>query len=419
MLDAELIEPILSSFVDRLADRLEIPQKISSSLKFGELFALYYERHIMVRHRKERNVQSFYRIHVRRWENVEVHKITRREVQAWVDETGANSHSASMRALDTMRAVINWGIRRELIPAMINPCTGIERFTMNSRERFLTPDELIRLKTSLDYEPDRLRDFFWLCLLTGARKGNVLAMRWDRIDLGLATWTIPADEHKNGESHIVPLGALSLAILQRRMERRCDSPWVFPGRRPGDHLREPGKSWQRIVNRAEIPDVRIHDLRRTLASYMAINGENQYVIAQMLGHKDVRSTAIYARLNIEAVREAAESVGEKWKLLLTLPKSQPVLKLESRGNVAPQTKPTKNASVRLNSAEQIMVEAKILSSLRSGGSTKKCFYRKIGKCFQVNHLELTRILEEMEHRFLINRIRDDWGQVRYELRTAI
>ncbi len=93
-----------------------------------------------------------------------------------------------------MSAVINWGIRRDLLPPMTNPCIGVERFHTPSRKRFIAPEEFGRLAAAVELESDLFQDYFWLCLLTAAREGNILSMSWDEIDFDLGTWTIPGEK---------------------------------------------------------------------------------------------------------------------------------------------------------------------------------------------------------------------------------
>jgi integrase len=317
---------ISEEFVDGLAGRLAA--KISAlpvreTITFGELFSLYFERHVLTRTKNSRNnAHYFFKIHGPRWKDIQVHKIIRRDVQAWVDELGAKSSSSATRAVNMLSAIINWGMKRDLIPAMQNPCQGVERFYIASRERFLALDEICRLKAAFTHEPDLLRDFFWICLLTGARKDNVLTMGWAEIDFQLATWSIPAEKFKNGSSHTVPLPPQAVDILRQRYLSRCDSPWVFPSKGKTGHLADPKRPWRRVLKRAQIANCRIHDLRRTVGSWMAINGASQFTIAKMLGHRDLRSTAVYARLDLDAVRAAANKVTDGWQQVVALSQRQ-------------------------------------------------------------------------------------------------
>jgi integrase len=183
----------------------------------------------------------------------------------------------------------------------------VEKIKLQSRKRFLFPDELARFRHSLEQERPDLRDFFWLLLLTGARRGNVQAMEWREINTDLQIWMIPPHKHKNGEEHIIALTDPCLAILARqRLAAHPESRYVFPSRSKTGHLVEPKRAWQRIIKRADLTDLRIHDLRRTLGSYMAIKGHSLPMIGQALGHKDARSTQVYARLYLDPVRKAVE-----------------------------------------------------------------------------------------------------------------
>jgi integrase len=89
-----------------------------------------------------------------------------------------------------------------------------------------------------------------------------------------------------------------------------DGPWVFPGGGASGHLADPKKAWTRILTEAGIADLRIHDLRRTLGSWQAATGANSYIIGKSLGHRSQQSTAIYARLNLDPVRESVNKATD-------------------------------------------------------------------------------------------------------------
>ena len=138
-----------------------------------------------------------------------------------------------------------------------------------------------------------------MALLTGARKTNILEMRWDQLTGGM--WRIP--ETKNGEVVVVPLVQQAQNILQARRERYGDQPWVFPGPGKAGHLLEVRKAWVRICKRAGLENLRIHDLRRTLGSWQALSGASEIIIGKSLGHAaGSKATAVYARLGLDPVR---------------------------------------------------------------------------------------------------------------------
>lgn len=273
-------------------------------MNFKALYDLYFERHTKVKNRNVANTHYWWTAHGDQWKDRDVSSIKKTEVQDWVDRLGQKSQSSATRAVHMMAAIINWGIRREYVPGP-NPCTGVEKFKIRSRDRFLMPEEFKRFRHSLEQESEVLRDLFWMMLLTGARKSNVLAMRWDEVDLDLAMWRF---DSKNDDITVLPLNTGALAILQRRMNQRFRSPWVFPNKRKDSHVKDLKRPWKRILKRAGIKELRIHDLRRTLGSYLTIAGESEYVVGKALGHKDRRSTAVYARLPLKRVRQAVEGV---------------------------------------------------------------------------------------------------------------
>jgi integrase len=412
-------EPFLNGIADRVVERLSTAGKVTESLTFGELYGRYSELHVETRctDAQKRNSYYFFKKHGPRWKDVQVHTIVRRDVQAWVDELATHSQSAATRAVNVVQCVINWGIKRELVRIESNPCKGVDKPADRARDRFVRPAELIKLNASLQSEKPLMRDFFWMCLHTGARRGNVQSMRWDEIDFDLKTWTIPAGKFKNGEFHTIPLVDAALLLLQRRRHPVGNgSPWVFPSPKVRNaHLLHPRKAWARTLNRAGLSGLTIHDLRRTLASYMAINGANQYAIAKMLGHKDMRSTKVYARLDTTAVRREAEAVSEKIKNVLALPISCEPLVLTQNVEALPE-KQCRNTTKQLTAVEQVIVEAKILTSINRGGTNKKQFYRTIGSQVQLNKFEMDRVLSEMAERGLIEPYQDDLGNIKYAMK---
>lgn len=91
---------------------------------------------------------------------------------------------------------------------------------------------------------------------------------------------------------------------------KSESDWVFPGDGKTGHLQDPKKAWQRILARAEIQDLRIHDLRRTLGSWQTALGASGFIVGKSLGHKSLQATAVYARLNLDPVRDSVNAAAE-------------------------------------------------------------------------------------------------------------
>lgn len=192
------------------------------------------------------------------------------------------------------------------------PTQHVKLHSEQQRDRFLEADELPRFLKSLDLELDPFPDFFRLLLFTGQRSGNVRAMRWDQLDLKRGTWTIEATQAKNATSQTFQLLPEALEILQRRREA-VEGDWVFPAVRliSSPHISQPTHQMARICKRAKIKGLTIHDLRRSLGSWMAMTGASLPMIGAVLGHKDPRSTAIYARLAQGAASEAQSKGVQK------------------------------------------------------------------------------------------------------------
>jgi integrase len=190
------------------------------------------------------------------------------------------------------------------------------------RYRYLTTEELARLSAAVDAYPNRASaEAISVMLLTGARKGEVLSMRWQDLDLGDAPmWTKPAASTKQARLHRVPLSAeacaLLLAIKERAAGARFPSPYVFPQQRRrgrpaiGNHLPDVRSARERIVKAAGLEDLRIHDLRHYFVSILASQELSLPMIGALLGHTQAAATNRDAHLMDDAQRPAAECVSQ-------------------------------------------------------------------------------------------------------------
>ncbi len=274
-----------------------------SEMTLKGLFDRYLERYAKVHKKSWQEDADQFRRYLKDWENRKLSSIRKSHIQKLHTDVGTNKgHYAANRLLALLHTMFNraidWGWDNA------NPAHGIKKFKEKSRDRFIQSDELPKFFAALSEETSIIvRDYILLSLLTGARRSNVLAMRWDEINFDRATWTIPMT--KTGDSHTLPLVPAAIDILKTRQENNTNcNPWVFPGAGVSGHLVETKKPWKRILNKAGIKNLRIHDLRRSLGSWQAATGANLSVIGKTLAHKNVSTTAIYARLNIDPIRES-------------------------------------------------------------------------------------------------------------------
>lgn len=213
------------------------------------------------------------------------------------------SDADSNKARALLSTVFNFAAD-EGIADLPNPASGISLRHVESRDRWLQHDELPQFFAALESSP--LRDFFLLALLTGARRSNLQAMRWQDVDLDSAVWHIPLT--KNGTPQNVILAPEAVTILRERLETRTHGEtFVFPGDGKTGHLVEPKTAWAGLLKRAGIENLRIHDLRRTLGSWQARQGASLVIIGKSLNHKTQQATAIYARLDLDPVRQSVNN----------------------------------------------------------------------------------------------------------------
>lgn len=256
-------------------------------------------------HKKARSAKSdewMFGRYLKPWAPRRLATIKKVEVQAHHAKIGReNGRYAANRAIVLLRAMYNKA--EEIGYTGGNPTKGTKLFKENSRDRFLQPHEIGAFFQALENETPAFRHFFLILLLTGARRDNVQTMRWVDLDLDRAMWRIP--ETKGGTPVVVPLVQPVVAILRERHGAADDTEYVFPGRR-GGHLTEPKWAWQRVCENAGLTNLHIHDLRRSLGSWMASSNASMPIIGKMLGHTSPQATAVYSRLYMDPVREAVD-----------------------------------------------------------------------------------------------------------------
>lgn len=306
----EPVEELVDKVAFKIMERLEEHKRHSSRrMTVGELFAYYMDNYAKAHCISWRDMERCFISYFGIWKERDISEIRRFEVQEWHTELGRNiGHTTANHAVELLCMIYNKAIEWEFTEK--NPATKIRKFILTPRERFLQEDELSRFFSALNsLRYETTRDFLLMCLLTATRRSNVAAMRWDEISFERQIWHVPRT--KNGTSEIKPLISEALAILARR-KKRSNSEWVFPSTRSATgHLTKPEAAWAEVVKRASLTNLRIHDLRRTLASYQALTGVDVLAIAKTLNHKDLKSTLIYARLNVEGVRTAIGTAKNK------------------------------------------------------------------------------------------------------------
>jgi integrase len=273
----------------------------------GELWAWYLEHHAKKNKRTWMIDEKVWTRDVCHLAGRRLSTISRAEVKELRDATIAKyKPSSGRRIVELLSGMYAIAIDNEWTEK--NPAYRIGKPAINERERFLQPSELQAFFRELAKLQPRSRDFILICLYTGARRDNVLTMRWGEINWDSHTWVIPKEKAKGKEPLSLPLSDLALEVLKERRKAADPSPWVFPSTASKTgHYVEPKFSWATLLKEAKLNNLRIHDLRRTLGSWQASAGVSLQIIGESLGHRNLRSTEIYARLQSDPVREAVNN----------------------------------------------------------------------------------------------------------------
>ena len=297
------------------------------------------------------------RLHMGSITNSKLSHILRSDVKSIHIKASKKSLRQADKAVAIISSVFNYATDLEHFRGT-NPASRIQKNPAPSRDRFAQAAELPSLFSAIS--ESNLRDYFLLSLLTGARRSNVQAMAWRDLDLDGGIWRLGVT--KNGTPQNITLSPEAAGILRARKDALTASPFVFPGTGQSGHLVEPKKAWSTILRRAstrrlvmllksageineeqclqaekliiqapaaaeklyrgiasrlgidpssyDMTDLRIHDLRRTLGSWQAKTGASMAIIGKSLNHKTHQATAIYARLDLDPVRQSVNTATQ-------------------------------------------------------------------------------------------------------------
>ena len=205
-----------------------------------------------------------------------------------------------------------------------NPANDVKLFTVNARERYLTAEETQRLMDSLDLclNP-QLKPFISLLLLTGARKREILDARLEHISFERKTIWVPRS--KIGTSRYIYLSAQAIEVI-RGLPRYPNCPWLIPNPKTLVPYSDAGLfvAWRNALKRANLVDVRLHDLRHTAASVMVQANVPIFTVSRILGHTQIKTTQRYSHLAEDTLLAATETASNVLGNLGNLQKS-PVL----------------------------------------------------------------------------------------------
>jgi integrase len=192
-----------------------------------------------------------------------------------------------------------------------NPLSKVRKLKEpRGRVRFLSDEERQRLlQVCKESNNKMLYLIVVLCLSTGARKMEILGLRWEDADLNRNM--IVLHETKNNERRVLPLTGYAFELMQAHHKMRSLSTnLVFPNT-DGSKVNDIRFHWEEAIKRAEISDFRFHDLRHSAASYLAMNGATMAEIAEVLGHKTLQMVKRYAHLSEAHTASVVSKMNEK------------------------------------------------------------------------------------------------------------
>jgi len=289
-------------------------REVLTVAQFAERFIERYAKH----HRKtwKEDARRLRKNIIPAWGTRRLDAVNRADVAALHSRIGEKSPVEANRTMELIRRLfavaLDWGT---LPDGFENPAQKIKKFPERPRERVLTEDELRRLGAALAQEPDvYARGAILLTLLCGTRIGETLAAEWREIDLEQRLWKIPSTHAKNKKAHTLPLSQAAIDLLTS-IPHSLNDDRVFP-------IKSVRPAWERLRQAAGIPDVRIHDLRRSAASMMVDSGISLHVVSELLSHKNLAVTAdVYAHLGTKPLADAAEKHGEHVISILDIKKT--------------------------------------------------------------------------------------------------
>lgn len=200
----------------------------------------------------------------------------------------------------------------------------------NKKERYITEEELKRLYDAVKRSQNTMLQYILpMLVVTGARRGEVLNAKWEDFDLERRMWRIP--KAKSGKARHIPLGENALRVLEA-VRGISKSEYPFGNPKTGKPYRHIYSAWNTARVKAGLPEVRMHDLRHSFASFLINSGRSLYEVQKLLGHTQVKTTQRYAHLSQETLIDAAD-VGTASLTAILTPNQDSIPQIENAANL--------------------------------------------------------------------------------------
>lgn len=271
--------------------------------------AIYWEKHILPR-LGDKPVRD-----ITRGDISAIHK----GIAAETNRKGELMTVTANRVLEVLKKAFSLAEEWEWRPEGSNPGAKIKKFKERARKRYLTLDEAAALDRVLakylksGYRERQVARLVLILLLVGGRKNEIRSARWEWVHAERGVLSLP--DSKSNEPQDIQLPDEVLGILadiredQKQNNRQSD--FIFDGHVHGQSLRDEGKHWDNIRAEAGLKDFRMHDLRHSFASYMAMATGSELMIQQSLRHADAKTSKRYTHMFNAPLRSAVNQTANK------------------------------------------------------------------------------------------------------------
>lgn len=298
-------------------DPVEAKRERRATPTYGE-YAPRYLAHTATYQRSPETTDQYMRKHILpRWRKVLLSDIRQEDAALWLGEMAQKGFAPA--TIERARVVFSHSLKLALqwnVPGLTkNPVVGIPRPPLNNaRERYLTSEEAQRLRQALERSRNKqLKYIVGLLIQCGCRVSELLHAEWSHFDLDRRLWRVA--QSKSGKARFVPLSQGALDLIAE-LPRYKGCPYLIPNPKTLKPWVGIFMSWDTARKQAGMPDLRIHDLRHSAASFMAAAGIDLYTIGKVLGHANYKTTSRYAHLHsnqlIAAVEAGAAKLGVEW-----------------------------------------------------------------------------------------------------------
>lgn len=304
---------LLAEMADGFDPNAERRKEVVGKLTLADAFDSFFSARPHLSAYTVLNYTRTAKLYLKTWRKKPINEITRQmvlkrhqELSAEIGKTTANNVMRHLRSVYNFAAATH----DEFPPNPVQILTQARAWHREQRRQtVVTALDLPSWWKAVMAEPEHSRDFLLLALFTGMRRGELMALRWDNVDLNARTLHLP--KTKNGDPLNLPLSTFLTDLLTTRKDLAGSSPWVFPGPGKDGHLVETKKFLLRVSAGSGV-SFTLHDLRRTFITIAESLDVPYYALKRLLNHRansDV--TGGYIVVNTERLRGPVEQVAKQ------------------------------------------------------------------------------------------------------------